>query len=211
MIDVILSGVLLGLVLAMLIGPVFFLLIDTSIKRGFRIAVWLAVGVMLSDAFFIVITYFSSTALSFMKEYSKEIGIGGAVLLIVFGILNFLKKPHVKATELELPDDSRTPLVDTAKGFMMNFLNPFVLIFWMGVAGGISAREQWSSLGVIVFYGVVLTTVLGTDLLKAWLALKLKKLLKPSVLLWVNKLSGIGLVLFGVRLLYMIFIAEGLH
>ncbi len=210
MIDAVLSGILLGLVLAMLIGPVFFLLIDTSIKRGFRIAVWLAVGVMLSDAFFIIITYFSSTALSFMKEFSKEIGIGGALLLIVFGVLNFIKKPHIKASELDLPDDSRTPLVDTAKGFMMNFLNPFVLLFWMGVAGGIAAREQWTTTGVVVFYSVVLVTVLGTDLLKAWLALKLKKFLKPSVLMMVNKISGVGLIIFGVRLLYMIFIKQNL-
>ncbi|MFN8154232.1 MAG: LysE family transporter [Bacteroidia bacterium] len=210
MIDVILSGVLLGLVLAMLIGPVFFLLIDTSIKRGFRIAAWLAAGVMLSDAFFIVITYFSSTALTVMKEFGREIGIGGALLLIVFGILNFIKKPHIQAAALDLPDDSRTPLVDTAKGFMMNFLNPFVLLFWMGVAGGISAREQWSRTEVIVFYSVVLTTVLGTDLLKAWLALKLKKVLKPSVLMMVNKISGVGLIIFGVRLLYLILLRKEL-
>ena len=210
MFDVVLSGILLGLVLAMLIGPVFFLLIDTSIKKGFRIAAWLAAGVMLSDAFFIIITYFSSTALSFMKEYSREIGIGGAALLIVFGVLNFIKKPHIQASELDLPDDSKSPLVDTAKGFMMNFLNPFVLLFWMGVAGGISAREQWAQPEVIVFYSVVLTTVLGTDLLKAWLALKLKAVLKPSVLMRVNKISGIGLIIFGVRLLYMILLKKEL-
>jgi len=204
MIDAILSGFALGLVLAMLIGPVFFLLLDTSIKRGFNVAVWLAVGVMLSDAFYIIITYFSSSAISFLKMYSSEIGVGGGVLLIVFGVLNFLKKPHISATALDLPDDSNSRMVDLVKGFTMNLLNPFVLLFWLGVAGGLSAREVWTVSQTSLFYSSVLITVLATDLLKAWLAVRLKRILRPGLLLWLNKISGAGLILFGLRTIYLV-------
>lgn len=208
MTEAIVSGMILGVVLAFLIGPVFFLLLDTSIKKGFKVAAYLALGVMLSDAFFIIITYFSSSAIQFMQDFKTEIGIGGGVLLIIFGALNFFKKPHIKATELDLADDRRSLWIDTSKGFMMNLLNPFTLLFWIGVSGGVAVKFQSSDMHTVIFYSMVLATVLGTDLLKAWLAAKLKRFLKPGVLVWVNKISGIGLILFGCRLVYMILLEK---
>lgn len=208
MTEAIVSGMVLGVVLAFLIGPVFFLLLDTSIKKGFKVAAYLALGVMLSDAFFIVITYFSSSAIQLMQDYNTEIGIGGGVLLIIFGVLNFIKKPHIKATELDLADDRRSICIDTSKGFMMNLLNPFTLLFWIGVSGGVAVKFQSSDMHTAIFYSVVLATVLATDLLKAWLAAKLKRFLKPRVLVLVNKISGVGLILFGCRLVYMILLEK---
>ena len=208
MTEAIVSGMVLGVVLAFLIGPVFFLLLDTSIKKGFKVAAYLALGGMLSDAFFIIITYFSSSAIQLMQDYKTEIGIGGGVLLIIFGVLNFIKKPHIKATELDLADDRRSLWIDTSKGFMMNLLNPFTLLFWIGVSGGVAVKFQSSDMHTVIFYSVVLATVLATDLLKAWLAAKLKRFLKPGVLVMVNKISGIGLVLFGCRLVYMILLEK---
>lgn len=208
MTEAIVSGMVLGVVLAFLIGPVFFLLLDTSIKKGFKVAAYLALGVMLSDAFFIIITYFSSSAIQLMQDYKTEIGIGGGVLLIIFGVLNFIKKPHIKATELDLADDRRSLWIDTSKGFMMNLLNPFTLLFWIGVSGGVAVKFQSSDMHTVIFYSVVLATVLATDLLKAWLAAKLKRFLKPGVLVMVNKISGIGLILFGCRLVYMILLEK---
>ncbi len=208
MTEAIVSGMVLGVVLAFLIGPVFFLLLDTSIKKGFKVAAYLALGVMLSDAFFILITYFSSSAIQLMQDYKTEIGIGGGVLLIIFGVLNFIKKPHIKATELDLADDRPSLWIDTSKGFMMNLLNPFTLLFWIGVSGGVAVKFQSSDMHTVIFYSVVLATVLATDLLKAWLAAKLKRFLKPGVLVMVNKISGIGLILFGCRLVYMILLEK---
>jgi threonine/homoserine/homoserine lactone efflux protein len=208
MTEAIVSGMVLGVVLAFLIGPVFFLLLDTSIKKGFKVAAYLALGVMLSDAFFIIITYFSSSAIQLMQDYKKEIGIGGGVLLIIFGVLNFIKKPHIKATELDLADDRRSLWIDTSKGFMMNLLNPFTLLFWIGVSGGVAVKFQSSDMHTVIFYSVVLATVLATDLLKAWLAAKLKRFLKPGVLVLVNKISGVGLILFGCRLVYLILLEK---
>lgn len=204
MIEAVLSGITLGLVLAFLIGPVFFMLIDTSIKKGFRKAVFMAVGVMLSDGAFILITYFSRTAIVILSDYKTEIGVTGGVVLIIFGLVNFFKKPHISAAAIDLPDDSRSEWIDTMKGFMMNALNPFVLIFWIGVSGAISAKNNFTEPNIIVFYIVVLITVLTTDLIKAWLASRLKRLLKPGVLLWINRASGAGLMIFGIRMVYLI-------
>ena len=104
MLEAIVSGVMLGLVLSLLVGPVFFLLIDTSIKKGFKRGVYLSLGVLLSDMFYIAITYFSSVAAGVVNNYKWEIGWAGGLLLMVFGIVTMLKKPNIKSADLDLSD-----------------------------------------------------------------------------------------------------------
>ena len=208
MVEAIVSGISLGLVLALLLGPVFFMLINTSIKKGFTPAAYLAVGVMLSDALYIVIAYFSSTALNLIQTNKELIGLGGGLLLIVFGAVTIVKKADMEGDKLELPDDSKTYLIDTGKGFMMNMLNPFVLIFWVGVSTTLTVKDHLSPMHTYLFFGCALVTVLGTDLLKAFLALKLKTMIKPAFLVWLNRISGAGLMIFGIRMIWLLYMKE---
>jgi threonine/homoserine/homoserine lactone efflux protein len=201
MISAVLQGLSLGLVLAMMIGPVFFMLLNTSIKKGFKPAAYLAAGVALSDLLFILIAQFGSSHAGTIGSHDKIIGWGGGILLVIFGLISIFKKAEVSAEALELPDDSKTLLIDTGKGFMMNTLNPFVLIFWLGVAGALHNGAIKSSREQALFFTMVIITVFGTDLLKAFLASRLKKLLTAQFLLWLNRISGIGLILFGIRLI----------
>ena len=59
--EIVLNGIVSGIVLAFLIGPVFFTIIQTSIERGFWSGVFVAIGVSLSDAFYILVSYFGLT------------------------------------------------------------------------------------------------------------------------------------------------------
>jgi len=205
MLEAIISGVTLGFVLSLLVGPVFFLLLDTSIKKGFRSAIFLAVGVLISDGLYIIITYFSSVAIGIMNTYQIEIGLAGGILLIVFGVITILKKPQIKSSELDLSSPNKSPFVDLIKGFAMNFLNPFVLIFWVGVSGSVSSGKSFSYTHTVIFFSSALATVFLSDLLKAWTASRLRTFLKPGFLIWVNRVSGAGLLLFGVRMLYKMY------
>jgi threonine/homoserine/homoserine lactone efflux protein len=207
MIEAITTGVLLGCVLSLLIGPVFFMLLNTSIRKGFVPAAYLAVGVMLSDAFLVMIAYFGSTTLKLLQNHQNWVGLAGGIVLMIFGMVNILKKPVVVAQDLELPDDSKSLLIDTGKGFMMNILNPFVLLFWLGVSGTVATKEHASLSYSLFFFGSALVTILTTDLLKAWLASSLKNIIRPNFLLWLNRISGAGLIIYGcimlVRLFYL--------
>jgi threonine/homoserine/homoserine lactone efflux protein len=205
MIEAIVSGISLGLVLAILLGPVFFMLINTSIKKGFVHAFYLAIGVVISDAMFISVAYFSSAGLLLANAHKFSIGMGGGILLIIFGIYNFLKRPQIDENSLIEYDDSKSYLLNTLKGFMMNTLNPFSLVFWVGVSGTINAKTGDDKSDALLFFICVLTTVLATDLLKAYLAGKLKKIMRPGFLLWLNRLSGIGLMAVGIRMIYLLY------
>lgn len=202
MIKVILHAISLGLLLGIMIGPVFFLLLNTSIKKGFKPAAYLAAGVALSDLMYIMLAYFGSTLIGSVNQNNFKIGWLGGLLLIVFGLISFLKKTANPLEEVKLPDDSKSLLIDTGKGFVMNSLNPFVLVFWLGVITALNAGKMLDKADIFIFFTVVLATVFSTDLLKSYLATKLKKLMTTKLLLWLNRLSGLALIFYGFKLIY---------
>lgn len=205
MLEPIISGMLLGGVLALLVGPVFFMIINTSIKKGVLPASMLALGVLFSDALFVVLTYYGSSYLFYLKEYNHIIGICGGLLILGFGIVTFFKEARIHADALEVIDDSKTRAIDVLKGFMMNTLNPSALLFWLGVAGAITVKEHYTGYSALFFYGGTLGMVFGTDLLKAWIASRLKGIITGNFLVWMNRISGVALGGYGVIMIVKIF------
>ncbi len=205
MLEPVIGGILLGSVLALLVGPVFFMIINTSIKKGFIPASMLAVGVLLSDALFVVLTYFGSSVLFYLKTYHYIVGISGGLLITTFGIFTFFKKATVSADALEMIDDSKTRAIDVIKGFTMNSINPSALLFWLGVAGTITVKEQYHGWHSFVFYCATLGVVFSTDLLKAWIADRLKGIITSRALVWMNRISGVALAGYGILMIVKIF------
>lgn len=200
MTEAIVSGILLGGVLALLVGPVFFMLIHTSVKKGFFPAMMLSLGVIASDALFASITYFGSSTIASLKEMNSIIGITGGLLVIGFGTANLFKKPVIQAEQLDYKSTARGTLLELAKGFSMNSLNPSVLFFWIGVAGTWSIQNAEGN-HTALFYSSALATVFCTDLLKAWGACSLKKAVSSNFLIWMNRVSGIILIGFGIAMI----------
>jgi threonine/homoserine/homoserine lactone efflux protein len=191
------SGVILGLVLAMMVGPVFFMVINTSLKQGHLAAVMLAIGVLLSDALYALVTYYGSSLIFYLKKYDFVIGIIGGSLIIIFGILIFTKKPKVEAEALELQRSGTRTVINILKGFTMNTLNPSAFLFWLGVAGTITVKQHFTDFNALLFYSGTLITVFATDLTKSYLATKLKKVITEKFLIWMNRVCGSGLIIYG--------------
>jgi threonine/homoserine/homoserine lactone efflux protein len=209
MLQPVISGIILGGVLALLVGPVFFMIINTSIKKGFLPASMLAVGVLISDGLYVALTYFGSSLLFYLQEYNHIVGLSGGLLILTFGIFTFFKKAAVTADALEVVDDSKTRLIDVVKGFTMNSLNPSALLFWLGVAGTITVNHQFNGTHAFIFYSSTLGTVFGTDLLKAYVASRLKGIITSTFLLWMNRISGLALSAYGIYMLINIFTHPG--
>lgn len=200
MTEALISGMLLGGVLALLVGPVFFMLIHTSVQKGFLPAMMLSIGVIASDAMFATITHLGSSMIMSLKQFDSIIGICGGLLIIGFGLANYFKKPTVNAEQLIYKNSTRNTVLEFAKGFSMNSLNPSVFFFWIGVAGTWSIQDTEGQY-TLVFYTSLLGTVFGTDLLKAWGASSLKKAISGNALMWMNRISGILLIGFGLAMI----------
>ncbi|MEP7169089.1 MAG: LysE family transporter [Bacteroidota bacterium] len=206
MLDPIIKGFGLGLIIAIMVGPVFFFILNTSIKRGFAPAAITSIGVMMSDVFFIVLAYFGSSFVLYLNEYKNATGIIGGIVIGGFGAILFFNEAKVSAESLEFAESPHPPLLYLAKGFMLNSVNPSVLLFWFVVASTIPVKEQFTAVETFVFYSFTLGTVLSTDLIKAYLANRLKKIITAKSLILLNRIAGISLVIYGTSMIVRVLI-----
>lgn len=205
MFNQIIEGIGLGLIMALMIGPVFFMLINISIKNGFRSAVYFAFGVMLSDAFFITIIEFSKSLVGVINENRYWVALVGGVVLIAFGLSSIIKKvKDPKDIKIESNIGKLDLFLEAIKGFVMNSLNPFVLLFWLSISTTLVVSQPSNLRDTVIFFSSTLATIFITDLLKGAMAISLKKVMTVRFISILNKVSGAGLILFGFRLFYLI-------
>ncbi|GLU43245.1 LysE family translocator [Allomuricauda sp. NBRC 101325] len=198
MIEDIQAAIPLGFLLSFMIGPVFFVLLETSATKGFRAGVTLDIGVIFADIVFLLIAYFSSFQL--LENLSNQPGlfVFGGMILLVYGILLFVKKAK-KATNVRASKGTYLGLL--VKGFLLNFINIGVLAFWLGLIIVVGPSLDNDSNRMMVFFGTVLTVYFGTDLLKIILAKQLKRYLTQERIVLIKKGLGIVLIICGIVLI----------
>lgn len=198
----VIQGIGFGLLIAVLLGPVFFALIQTSIIRGFKAGAAMAIGIVASDAFYIFISFYGLMKLVQGPEAIRWIGIVGGFFMLGYGLYLILSK-QVSPPEIELPELKVGRILggSLAKGFLLNVLNPFVLVYWLGVTSFISAVPHYDRTDKMLFFAGTLGTILVTDLLKTYGAKKLRRFVTRKVILWLNRISGSVLLAFGIKIL----------
>lgn len=196
---VVVNGLLFGLLLAVLIGPVFFTLIQTSIEKGLEKAILVAIGIFFSDVFYISLAYLGVSQLIDNSGYDQWIGYGGGVILILFGIFTLLR-PRKKTGVIEKPVVVRGFFRFVFKGFLINGVSPFVLLFWIGAMSLATVEYRYEGSDLFVFFIVILLVVFSTDVLKAYLAGKLRQLITPRLFKILNIIVGLFLIAFGIRM-----------
>jgi threonine/homoserine/homoserine lactone efflux protein len=202
MIHPLFEGIFIGLTMAVMLGPALFALLQTSISRGTRAGVILAFGIFLSDLLIVIFSYFGAAQLLSQGRKSLVVGIIGGSILIIYGIVTCTKKVHIQDSNnlLEQPKVPG-PITYLIKGFFLNFANPFVWFFWFTIMMGISGTYGSEFSAVSALFGGVLITIFSTDVLKVFIASRIKKYLTPKILNLVNYIVGILLVIFGIILI----------
>jgi len=202
MIHPLFEGIVIGLTMAVMLGPAMFALLQTSIHRGTKAGVILAFGIFLSDLFVVIMSYLGAAQLLSGGKKSLVVGLIGGAILIIYGIVTFTKKVHIQdANNLLEPRKIPGPWTYLFKGFFLNFANPFVWFFWFTVMMGISGTYGSELSSVSALFGGVLLTIFSTDVLKVFIASKIKRYLTPKTLNLVNYVVGILLVVFGIILI----------
>jgi threonine/homoserine/homoserine lactone efflux protein len=196
------EGFSMGLLLSAMIGPVFFTLIQSSLENGFRYSAILASGILVSDLIYVIITFFGVNFLAKFPDFEFFLAIGGGVVLMGFGIATFFKKIKERPNTGGLPTLKGQKLNGFIKGFSINGINPFVLLFWISIAGLVNINEAYAKKDVVFYYTGILATVFSIDLLKAFVAKKLRSFVTPKLMVKMNKAVGIALLYFGLRLFW---------
>jgi threonine/homoserine/homoserine lactone efflux protein len=201
MLAVIFKGILFGLLLAVMLGPVFFALIQNSIIKGFKAGIYMAIGIAVADTSYIFLMYFGVKLFQNNDVVSFWMGVLGGLIILISGILSVRKKTiHLESQEV---NTQRTNFFKQfAKGFILNGINPFVLLYWLGVMTLVTKSYGYTQTEVIVFFSGIIGTLIITDFSKVALSHRLRTWVTPKRLNVLNKIVGVALILFSFRLFY---------
>lgn len=203
LLDDILAAIPFGILLAFTIGPVFFVLLETSATKGFASAVIFDLGVVLADIVFIFLAFFSTNKLLEKIKDDPNFLVFGGVLLIVYGLISFIKTS--KSFRSIVRDYQKVKIKKGywklfVKGFLLNFINIGVLLGWLGfivIGTSITSSEN----GVLVFISTMIITYFITDLVKIAAAKRLRNRLTPKRIFKTKKIVALVILGFGNLLL----------
>lgn len=207
MFDDVLSAIPFGIILAFTIGPVFFVLLETSATKGFKSALIFDLGVILADILFIAVAFFSTNKLLEKIKDDPNFLVFGGVLLVVYGIITFTKTS--KSFRSIVREYHKVEIQKNygklfLKGFLLNFINVGVLVGWLAfiiIANSLTETKG----GVIVFLGTILVTYFVIDIFKILIAKRLKNKLTPRLIFKTKKIIALVILGFGILLLSQAF------
>lgn len=201
----ILSAIPLGFFLSFMIGPVFFVLLETSVVKGFKAAIIFDLGVVLADIIFIIVAFFSSYRLIQSIKDDPALFIFGGLVMLTYGIISFAKnrKESKKSIdEIDPKELAKTNYLSLfMKGFFLNFINIGVLGFWLAILITVGPQLELKTSRMLTFFSTLIVTYFITDIFKILLAKQLRNKLNPKNILLIKKVISIILIVCGVFLL----------
>lgn len=202
----VLAALPLGLFLAFLLGPVFFVLLETAAIKGFRAALAFDLGVILADIVFLGIAYLSTTKLLSRIKDDPALFIFGGMILTTYGVMSFIKAKKAIKQEEDTPEVRKLSKSDylglAVKGFLINFINIGVLGFWLGLIIVFGPKLDMQQDRIMVFFSTVLGTYFIMDIFKILLAKKLNRKLTPTRIYIMKKGISILMIVFGGVLIF---------
>ena len=200
MIEALLKGFAVSLLLIFSVGPVIFTIIKQSITNGKAGGFSFVAGVWLSDLLWVVLSNLFSELVSQLMDFKKEIAFTGSFFLIGLGIFYiFFKKIHIKEDENKIVITAGTHAKLVLSGFLINSLNPTLILFWLTTAAAISANHTIYQR--IIIFSTCLIINSASDILKVVLAGRLRSKLNEKNIAMINKISGLILLIFGMVLI----------
>ncbi len=191
------EGYLSGLGLIVLIGPVLFVLLRSTLERGRAQGMAVAIGIFVSDVLAVALCALGAATFLRRPDVEPWLALAGGALLVGFGV-NSWRAP-AKASRAEIPGGAARLTGFFVRGFLVNFVNPFVFMVWLGIIAAASLRHGYGA-GLFWFMAGSVLAVLTLDVSKVLLAHKIRPLLSPKALRMVLRVSGALLLAFGARL-----------
>jgi len=195
-----LKGVLVGIVIAVPVGPVGVMCVRRTILDGKLAGFVSGLGAATADAVFGIIAGFGLTAVSdLLIGYQHWLRVAGGCYLLYIGGRAFAAEPPA---ELESESDAESLLGDFASTFALAVINPITVLAFIGIfaAIGLSGSQATFGRASILVLGVWCGSLLW------WLGLSLgvgrvRDSIEPRHLAWISRGSGAILFLSGAALL----------
>jgi len=201
----VLSALPFSVLLIFATGPLFFLILETSITKGIKPAFLIDLGAVFADAVFVTIAFLGTKSLLADIKDNPNLFILGGVLLLVYAIISAIttvrKKDEIIENEHIEPKGFRL-FAYFLKGFFLNIINIGTFLFWLGLLVSIAPTLELETTRIIVFFSTVIIGYLVLGFFKIVLAKKLSKTLTPPVIYRLRMFVCFLLIVFGIYFIY---------
>tara|TARA_B100000902_G_scaffold122973_1_gene122997 strand:- start:77 stop:709 length:633 start_codon:yes stop_codon:yes gene_type:complete len=202
-----LPAIPIGIVLSFTIGPVFFTVLETSISKGIKAAIFVDIGVVLSDVLFFIIAFFSTNSLlKSIEENTSSWYLLGGVLLVAYAGISLIKiiqeKNRPENKQGALIENNPNLLKMVVKGFLLNIINVVVLFYWVGIILYFGPQLEMNESKIYLFFIIIISTYFTIDLGKIYLAQQLKKKLTDLVIKIIKIVVNSFIVICGMFLIF---------
>jgi len=201
-----LPAIFLGIILAFTIGPVFFTILEISVSKGFKAAVFFNIGVVFSEIVFFAIAYASTSSLLESIQENPSWKILGGVLLSFYAGITLLGIYQNKTEEglYSFATGSESPnlIKNMVRGFLLNIINFAVLVFWILIVANYGPGFQDTEYKMFLFFLTIVGTYFSIDLGKIYLAQQLKSSLTRAVITKIKIVVNSVILIIGIVLIF---------
>ena len=196
------DAVVFGFILSFSFGPIFFILLETSITRGIKQAVFMDFGVIVSDLLFFSLAYFGASKIA-TEENQPALFLLGGVILSVYSVISLINNAvkNKKIKKEKAVEETRL-FKYAIKGFLLNIINISYLVIWAGVIVWFVPKVEMSPVKIWTFFFVSVATYLAVNVLKFLLSSRLKSKLTDFVLFYIRQGLNILILIFGIVLVF---------
>ena len=198
MLDIILYGFITGMLMSIMLGTVFFALVQNSIDHGFRTGVFIAIGVISSDVLLISLSWFNAELIPEGSTTDLIVRLCGGIFLLLYGLSNLLKKDKASFPKTE----QKRVVKFISMGFFLNALNPGNYIGWLAITTQIKTVAQYSLSDSVFYFSAALGAIFLMECLIARGAAFLKPYITERFLALVNKTVGVLFIAFAIALFF---------
>jgi threonine/homoserine/homoserine lactone efflux protein len=188
-----LKGWMIGLSVAMPVGPISLLCFRNSLAHGMRYGLMSGIGVAVADAVCGALAGIGVTAISgFLTTHHNLLQLFGAIFLCIFGATIFATKP-IEPGDNQYRSSYKGVFFTT---FMLTLTNPMTILCFTGLYAGLGVGDDGLMSSFVTTLGVFIGSFVWWIVL-CFLASLIKGKVSSNASMWLNKISGMLIFGFG--------------
>ncbi len=197
-VELLIRGLLAGLIIAVPVGPVNVLCISRTIKKGWRSGLLSGLGAASADAMYGCVAGFSITfVIQFLLREEFWIRLIGGILLVLIGVCYYFKPPQSLSSE-ESAEGPSTGHSDYISTLLLTLTNPTTVLSFLAVLAALGMgrhTDTWVTLFLVlgIFCGSMLWWIVLTGVV-----CRLRDKFNDHAMLWLNRIAGLAIGGFGV-------------
>lgn len=196
-VGVFLKGLVVGLSIAVPVGPIGMLCIRRTLVQGRAAGLVAGLGAATADALYGAVAAFGLAAVAGALAAGQEwLRLAGGLFLVSLGLKTLLAEP----VERTAPVTGRGLLGAYASTFLLTLANPLTVLSLAAIFTGLGVAGAGRRAAAALVLGVFLGSALWWLLLSGGVSL-LRLDVDPRRMRWVNRLAGAVIVALGATLL----------